>query len=228
MEVHPIAFDVHLPAGVAGPDPMDFDVRCFLVPHADGLTLVDTGLPGSGAAISAALAEVGAGWADVSDILLSHDHPDHVGSLAEVIALAPHASVWGNAPLSARALDDGASIRNLRVVTTPGHTAGHVSFLHDEGALLVGDLVGSHDGRLQRAPAAFTADPMQAELSIQKLSDVGSERMVFAHGPEIEAPLQARSLLAGKPSHTAVRRQKRRRPGPDGSTRRQSPAVRYA
>jgi hypothetical protein len=27
---------VHLPAGVAGPAPVDLDVRCFLVTHASG------------------------------------------------------------------------------------------------------------------------------------------------------------------------------------------------
>jgi glyoxylase-like metal-dependent hydrolase (beta-lactamase superfamily II) len=195
VEIYPVAFDVHLPAGVAGPDPMDFDVRCFLVPHAEGLSLIDTGVPGSSAAISAALADLGSAWADVSDILLSHDHPDHVGSLVEVIALAPHATVWGNAPLSARRLADGESIRDLRVVATPGHTAGHVSFLHGEGTLLVGDLVGSREGHLERAPAAFTADPAQAEQSIRKISDLGSDRMLFAHGPEIQEPLQALHAL---------------------------------
>lgn len=30
--VERVAIDVHLPAGTAGPDPLDFDVRSFLVP----------------------------------------------------------------------------------------------------------------------------------------------------------------------------------------------------
>ena len=176
---------------------MDFDVRCFLVAHPDGLALVDTGLPGSSGAVGAALSELGATWADVSDILLSHDHPDHVGSLEEVGTLAPGAFVWGNAPLAARGLDDGIVVRGLRVLATPGHTPGHVSFLDDQGTLLVGDLVGSRDGRLERAPAMFTADAAQAEASIAKLAATGAERMIFGHGAEIDEPLSAlRSLLA--------------------------------
>jgi glyoxylase-like metal-dependent hydrolase (beta-lactamase superfamily II) len=197
VEIHPIAFDVHLPAGVAGPDPMDFDVRCFLVPHAAGFSLIDTGLPGSSEAIGSALTGLGATWADVSDILLSHDHPDHVGSLADVVALAPAATVWGNAPLSARALDDGGTVRELRVLATPGHTPGHVSFLDGEGTLLVGDLIGSRDGHLERAPAMFTADAAQAELSIRKLAETGCERMLFGHGAEIDEPLPALRTLLG-------------------------------
>jgi glyoxylase-like metal-dependent hydrolase (beta-lactamase superfamily II) len=195
MEIRAVVFDVHLPAGVAGPEPVDIDVRCFLVPHADGIVLVDTGLPGSAADIGKALGRMGATWADVSDILLSHDHPDHVGGLAEVAALAPHAVVWGNAPLSARTLEDGAAVRDLRVIATPGHTAGHVSLLHSEGTLLVGDLLGSHDGRLQRAPAVFTADATQAEQSIQKIARVEAHRFLFAHGAELAEPQQLLDAL---------------------------------
>ncbi|SOD72529.1 glyoxylase-like metal-dependent hydrolase (beta-lactamase superfamily II) [Jatrophihabitans sp. GAS493] len=191
MEIVSVAFDVHLPAGVAGPAAMNFDVRCFLIPHADGLSLLDTGVAGSAAAIGTALTRLGATWDDVSDIVLSHDHPDHVGSLDEVIALAPHAAVWGNSPLSTQSLADGDSLRNLRVLSTPGHTAGHVSLLHGEGTLLVGDLVGSHNGQLQRAPAPFTADPSQAEESIRKIARINALHMLFGHGAEIDQPQTA-------------------------------------
>ena len=167
---------------------MDFDVRCFLVPHATGISLIDTGLPGSTPRIAAALNDIGATWADVGDILLTHDHPDHIGGLAEVSTLAPHATVWGNAPLSGRPLDDGDTVHELRVLATPGHTAGHVSFLHNDETLLAGDLIGSSNGRLQRAPAPFTADAAQAEQSIEKIARIGARRILFAHGPEIEQP----------------------------------------
>ncbi len=176
---------------------MDFDVRCFLVPHPTGFSLVDTGLPGSAPEITAALDQMGAAWADVSDIVLTHDHPDHVGGLAEVIALAPQATIWGNAPLTAHPLGDGATIRDLRVIATPGHTAGHISLLHGEGTLLAGDLIGSRDGHLERPPAPFTADAAQAEQSIHKIAGFDATRFLFAHGAEIEQPGQAlRALLA--------------------------------
>lgn len=180
---------------------MDFDVRSFLVPHADGLTLLDTGLPGSAAELGAALGAMGATWADISDILLSHDHPDHVGGLAEVVQLAPHAVVWGNAPLSARPLRDGQVVRDLRVISTPGHTGGHVSFLHTTGVLLMGDLVGSHDGHLERAPAAFTADATQAEQSLHKVARIDATRILFGHGAEVAEPTQQLQALLGNEQH---------------------------
>ena len=197
MSIRSVVFDVHLPAGVAGPEAMDFDVRCFLVPHASGLALVDTGLPGSAPAVGTALADMGAAWSDITDVLLSHDHPDHIGSLPEVLTLAPSATVWGNAPLAARALEDGDSIQGLRIFATPGHTAGHVSFLHESGTLLIGDLVGSAGGRLERAPARFTADPEEAERSLRRIVGVRAERLLPAHGAEVSHPREALTLLLG-------------------------------
>jgi hypothetical protein len=67
--VEPVLMDVHLPAGVAGPDPFDFDVRCYVVTHASGVALVDAGMAGSHDPIDVALTRVGAGWHDITDVM---------------------------------------------------------------------------------------------------------------------------------------------------------------
>ncbi len=71
--------DVRLPAGVAGPDPLSFDVRCFLVAHPTGVVLIDTCLEGSDDLIAGGLERIGAVWSDVTDIVLTHAHVDHIG-----------------------------------------------------------------------------------------------------------------------------------------------------
>lgn len=200
--IHPVVTDIHLPAGVAGPDPMSFDVRCFLIPHATGLTLVDTGLEHSVPLITGQLAEIGAGWGDVTDVILTHDHPDHTGGLAEVITLAPGAALWAGAhdtfPVATKPAGDGETIRGLRVISTPGHTAGHLSLLSaDDNVLLIGDLAGNPDGRLSRAPAPFTADPAEAERSLHKASRMDFADLYPSHGaPSDRAALQ---LLVDRP-----------------------------
>lgn len=185
--IHPVVTEVHLPAGIAGPGPVDFDVRCFLVPHATGVTIVDTGPDRSVSLITKKLAEIGGNWGDVTDVILTHNHPDHTGGLAEVIALAPGSAVWACAhdtfPITFKAAEDGETIRGLRVIATPGHTAGHLSLLAtDDDVLLIGDLAGNQNGQLIRAPKLFTADPGEAERSLHRVSLLDFADLYPAHG----------------------------------------------
>lgn len=192
--VLPVVIDTVIPAGMLGPDPVPSDVRCFLVPHNAGVLLVDTGIPGSEQALGAALSDMGACWADVTDVVLSHCHFDHTGGLPKVLAAAPDALVWaGAADISSidtggpavSALRDGDRIRTLTVVATPGHTAGHVSLLDEAAALLlVGDLVGVMHGAVTRAPAAFTVDAVTAEDSLRRIAALELSRVLFSHGAE--------------------------------------------
>jgi glyoxylase-like metal-dependent hydrolase (beta-lactamase superfamily II) len=185
--IQPVVTQVHLPAGVAGPNAMDFDVRCFLVPHATGVTIVDTGMDHSVPLIAEKLAEIGGDWGDVTDVILTHHHPDHTGGLAQVIERAPAAAVWASAddifPVAVATAHEGDMIRGLRVVATPGHTAGHLSLLAtDDDVLLIGDLAGNQNGQVVRAPEAFTADPAQAEQSLHRVALLDFADMYPSHG----------------------------------------------
>jgi glyoxylase-like metal-dependent hydrolase (beta-lactamase superfamily II) len=182
-----------------GPDPVSFEVRCFVVADAGGVVLVDTGTPGSREAIGRALVNVGATWANVTDIVLSHKHFDHVGGLAEVSEQASRATIWAGAQDApeistidgrvVQAVTEGDRVGELRVVHTPGHTAGHISLLHEAASLLfIGDLVGSVDGVPTFGPAAFTADPESSRGSLRRMVDLAPERILFSHGGEIPDP----------------------------------------
>uniref|UniRef100_UPI0005F1332E MBL fold metallo-hydrolase n=1 Tax=Hymenobacter sp. AT01-02 TaxID=1571877 RepID=UPI0005F1332E len=90
-------------------------VNAFLL-EDDGLTLVDTGLPGSTDKIFAALRAAGKNPADIKHIILTHLHADHSGSAAE-IQRQTNARVYAHhtdAPL----LEQGVSSRPLAL--TPG------------------------------------------------------------------------------------------------------------
>lgn len=51
----------------------------------DGYALVDTGIPGSARAILDALARLGSGPDRLRQIVLTHSHPDHIGSAADLV-----------------------------------------------------------------------------------------------------------------------------------------------
>lgn len=83
------------------------NVNVFLLEDPSGLTLIDTGYAGSEATILAAVRDLGKDPGQVRQILLTHNHPDHAGSLAALQA-ATGAATYAHAL-------DAAEIRAGRV-----------------------------------------------------------------------------------------------------------------
>ena len=141
-------------------------VNCYLVLEADGLTLIDTGLPGSADDILAVARRLGAA---IRRIVLTHAHIDHVGSVdalverlgaanVELVANArslplpekpPNTSLLPNEPQGkikggvpgiksspTQLVEEGGLIGSLRAIETPGHIPGHLSFLDERDGTL--------------------------------------------------------------------------------------------
>lgn len=151
--------------------PRVFPVNCYLVREDDGLTLVDTGMPGSAAAILDAARALGM---PIRRIVLTHAHNDHVGSLdalhrqlpdAEVLISGrdarflagdmrldpdePQAKLRGGyttvATRPTRLLADGDRVGALQVIASPGHTPGHIALFDPrDGTLIAGDAFQTH------------------------------------------------------------------------------------
>jgi len=141
-------------------------VNAYLVEEDDGLTLIDTMIPGSAKKILAAADREGA---PIRRIALTHAHADHIGSLdalaaelgeVEVIISErderplrkdlsldpgePVDEVRGGYPGAETrptgTVNHGDRIGSLEVVATPGHTPGHIALLDQrDGTLYTGD-----------------------------------------------------------------------------------------
>ena len=69
--------------------------QAYLLRRGNQAVLIDTGIAGQGDAIAGALVEWGLDREALTHVLLTHWHPDHVGSAAEV-ARWPNAQIWAH------------------------------------------------------------------------------------------------------------------------------------
>jgi glyoxylase-like metal-dependent hydrolase (beta-lactamase superfamily II) len=162
------------------------------------------GVAGTADAIGSALQAAGASWDSVTDIILTHHHADHAGSLSDVVARAAQAGVHAgpadidnltaNTPgvRTIAAAVDGADIFGMQVVATPGHTEGHISvFDRSIRVLVAGDALGNTAG-LSGSKPQYTANPSQAAESVRTLAALDAGTILFGHGE----PLTAGAALA--------------------------------
>jgi glyoxylase-like metal-dependent hydrolase (beta-lactamase superfamily II) len=177
----------------------DFVHASVLVRGKD-MAFVDTGLPNNGATCAETITAAGLGWEAVGHVLLTHSHPDHVGSLGEVRAAAPQARVYAGAadlpqlkaPRTLTPVTDGEEVFGLQILATPGHTPGHISVLDPVGSLLVvGDAMGNMNRRLSGSHPQYTADMAQANQSVKKLAALTFAQAVFGHGDPLEQDASA-------------------------------------
>jgi glyoxylase-like metal-dependent hydrolase (beta-lactamase superfamily II) len=83
----------------------------------------------------------------------------------------------------------------IKVIHTPGHTAGHVSFLWPEsgGVLFAGDAAGNFLGLGPPVGMGgmFTEDPEAAKESFRKLAELEFNTACFGHGGPITSEAHA-------------------------------------
>ena len=130
----------------------------------------------------AALAE--RGW-NLTDILITHHHADHIQGVPDVRAKFPTVKIWGPAKDAARIpfLDhqvkegDTAQVGSMRakVIETPGHTLGHIAYHFEEDAVaFCGDTLFSLGcGRV------FETPPAVMWSSLAKLAALPGETKIY-------------------------------------------------
>lgn len=120
---------------------------------------------------------------ELTDILLTHHHPDHVGGVKELIQRFPNAQVFApnnqRFPMVTVLCKDQQKIKlnnnniELTVISLVGHTLDHIGF-HDERNAFVGDTLFSGGcGRL------FEGSPVEMHNSLQKLAELPSHTNIY-------------------------------------------------
>ena len=205
---------LHL-AWVQGPSGEEGPVHGFVLKHPDGVILVDTGVgePDEllrdwrivNRRVADALEEIDLSPIDVSLVINTHLHFDHCGQNAVFVHAPffvqraefdrarredPDTAGWFDFAGARFELLDGDSeiVPGVRVIATPGHTAGHQSVVVDVGGndeVMIGD--AAYTSQVFADPDAGVALPGQAadepswRASLQRVRHLEASRVHFCH-----------------------------------------------
>jgi hydroxyacylglutathione hydrolase len=120
---------------------------------------------------------------DLTAILITHHHWDHINGISELLQHYPHTPVYGPAnekiPHKTHSLKEGDIIKfttigfEFKVLDVPGHTAGHIAY-YGEGRLFCGDtLFACGCGRI------FDSTAKNLYYSLVKISQLPAETLIY-------------------------------------------------
>lgn len=144
---------------------------------------------------------------DLTAILPTHHHYDHVGGNQDLLAQQPGLTVYGvdeRIPGLTRSIADGDSITlgglSARVVFIPAHTSGHVAYYFEkEGAVFTGDtLFAGGCGRLFEGDAAMMLQSLSKLLALPD-----DTKVYFGHEYTVN---NLRFALTLEPENAALQR----------------------
>jgi len=161
-------------AGVAGTVSLIRDERV--------VAIVDPGMVPSRAAILGPLAEFGVSPADVTDVILSHHHPDHTVNIALFgeVPIHDHWATYQRDQWTSRAAEGVHLSPGIRLLETPGHTLQDITTLVD---LDDGVAALTHLWMQRGSPGSgLDTDPDLVSAHRSRILDVAT-LIVPGHGP---------------------------------------------
>jgi len=207
-------------ATLRGVDGLDWPVHGFVVSFPGGAALVDTGVGGPehwlsswrvvNRSVADALDELGMTPGDIGLVINTHLHFDHCGQnavfkhapfyvqraeLTRARTESPELTGWFDFMNARFELLDGDAevLPGLRVIATPGHTAGHQSVLVESADgrsdVLIGDAAYQPrqylDPLSDDLPSGQASDVRAWRASVAKIMSAEPDRVHFCHYSDV-------------------------------------------
>ena len=153
-----------------------------LIESGDQLVVVDPGMVSSTDVITGPIRDLGHTPEDVTDVVISHHHPDHTIN----IALFPNAdvhdhwAVYRDDVWTSRSAEGFIVAKGVTLWETPGHTPQDVTTMVEDGneVIAVTHLWWDEEGP---AEDPFATDPVALQQGRQRVLEVAT-RVVPGHG----------------------------------------------
>lgn len=189
----------------------------------DRLLLIDTSAERDAKTIVDYMARLRWKPSDISTIIITHTHPDHIGGLAHLRArtqakVAAHeieadfisgvklypgppklsaATRPPPAPVDVR-LRDGQRFEELVVIHTPGHTPGSIALLDERRSLLIAGDSLRNEGGIGPMEDLYNIDPRQHRESLKRLTKYKFDTLICGHGDPMVSGAAAAVAEAAK------------------------------
>ena len=185
----------------------------YVIEEDKGIVIVDCGSEGSDEGIIDFIESLGSTSDDIRMIILTHAHPDHVGSLPELIDLTDAEVLIHKdeiALLERFTLLSRDKIPNLRllgggemldvlgglsVIHAPGHTDGSIVLYKPKELIFTGDVVVvDKDGRIALPKPEYTKNQKEEINSAKKILTLDFEALLPGHGPPLTENVKVRAI----------------------------------
>ena len=150
--------------------------------------VIDPGLVASQLEILEPLARLGVQPEQVTDVVISHHHPDHtmnVGLFGKARVHSGTAIYFGDQWDDAQA--DRSISPSVRLIATPGHQPEDISVVIDgeDSTGNSGIVIYTHEWWMESGPEVdpYAADPNKLAASRKKILDLKPVQIIPAHGP---------------------------------------------
>jgi glyoxylase-like metal-dependent hydrolase (beta-lactamase superfamily II) len=175
----------------------------------DTLTLVDTGYRGSAPQILEYIKNIGHSPEELSLIILTHNHIDHVGGLAELKKMTGAKAAIHKSDIAIRKsqpsagpeyidypLEGGAFFDifgGIEVIHTPGHTPGSICLYSAKNKFLIaGDALRKRREVIQLPFRVADSNMSQAVESVRKISGLDFNTLCFGHGLPVSGNIKSK------------------------------------